>query len=175
MDEYLANPEKYPAKIMLRNDEGKIAEQTLTIDQITDFEMVYASGMGGELYMSVPSKTSLSHGYRFIDGKFIIYSSISAYDEQILFSMSPELNLDKDTALPYYLGYFAVQPRLIGGLGLIPYTVLRFQAGNNLEDLIKGVNIFETIDRANGSLPSGTMTREEGEAWVRAHSSFKVR
>ena len=173
LDEYVANPGNYPAKIMLRDDEGKIAEQTLTIDQIKSIEMRYTSGLDGELYMNFPGQTTVSSGYSFDNGKFIMYSGLgvrlSNIDENLFFKEEdPEV-------FSLFEGYAFAGMNLRYVLGMMPYTSFRLVERKGYQDLDKD-NIFFDFDVRTETLrPKSITTLEEMLPWVKTHYIFAAK
>ena len=172
LDEYVANPGNYPAKIMLRDDEGRIAEQTLTIDQITSIEMRYTSGLDGELYMSMPEQSGLGSGYGFKEGRFVMYTGIS-----------PNFYLVRDNlalkGLPIFsivVGEDAGASPFKSALGLMPYTVFRMVERKGYADLGLGDNesVFSSYVKMSdtGPTPSEGLTFDEMLDWFSSHRLF---
>lgn len=173
LDEYVANPGNYPAKIMLRDDEGNITEQTLTIDQIKSIEMRYTSGLDGELYMNFPGQTTVSSGYSFDDGKFIMYSGLgiklSNIDENLF------LKEEAPEAFSLFEGYAFAGVNLRHVLGMMPYTSFRLVERKGNQDLDKD-NIFLDFDVRTETLrPKSITTLEEMLPWVETHYIFAAK
>ena len=174
LDEYVANPGNYPAKIMLRDDEGKIAEQTLTIDQVKSIEMRYTSGLDGELYMNFPGQTTISSGYGFDDGKFIMYSGLgvrlSFIDENLF------LKEDEPEAFSLIEGYAFAGINLRNALGMMPYTSFRLVERKGNQDLDKDSIFFDFDVRTETLRPRGTTTTlEESLLWIKTHYIFAAK
>lgn len=172
LDEYVANPGNYPAKIMLRDDEGKIAEQTLTIDQVKSIEMRYTSGLDGELYMNFPGQTTISSGYSFDNGKFIMYSGLgvrlSFIDENLF------LKEEDPEAFSLIEGYTFAEGNLRNALGMMPYTSFRLVERKGNQDLDKDSIFFDFDVRTETLRPRGT-TIEVALLRMKTHYIFAAK
>jgi len=173
LDEYMASPEKYPARVMVRDNEGKITEQSITLDQITSFEMRYTSGLDGELYMNFPGQTSVSSGYGFDNGKFIMYSGLGVR----LSNIEENLFLKEKEPEAFFLfeGYAFAGVNLRHVLGMMPYTSFRLVERKGNQDLDKD-NIFLDFDVRTETLrPKSITTLEEMLPWVKTHYIFAAK
>ena len=171
LDEYMASPEKYPARVMMRDDEGKITEQSITLDQIKSFEMRYTSGLNGELYMNMPGQGTVSSGYGFDNGKFIMYSGLGVK----LSFIDENLFLKESEVFPLFEGYAFAEVNLRYVLGIMPYTSFRLVERKGNQDLDKD-NIFLDFDVRTETLrPKSITTIEEMLPWVKTHWLFAAK
>ncbi|MHB8192285.1 MAG: hypothetical protein ACYDGL_03295 [Bellilinea sp.] len=172
LDEFMKNPGNYPAKIMMRNSESKIVEQTLTLDQVNSFELRLVSGLHGELYMSMPGQTAISSGYGFEDGKLILYNGLGRtfgyLDENI------EAGFDRNHEIyPYLAGYAASNILLSNALGQMPYTIFLLVEHRSTKDL-NNKSIFSLYDESIDLIAaeSISLTLSETVKWERFHEPF---
>ncbi len=142
LEEYVSNPEKYPARIMALNEEGNLVEQTITLDQIKEFELRYTSGLDGELYYHYPQIDIKSIGYGFENGKLIFYFPISKSD--------PGLNNFKKSGGIYLLGNGSalVGQRFTLSNILMPYSVEFIKDSKKSDDLLKNIKLI--LNEYNG-------------------------
>lgn len=171
LQEYMANPEKYPAMIMMRDADKKLTEQAVTIDQIKTFEMRYTNGAGGQLYMGMPGQSNVGSGYSFDGEKFTFYTGIPqnlySVDENVAAGFGKELEV-----YPFLVGYEAVEINFRNTLGLMPYTIFRIVDQKGWDDL-DGRGIFpyfdEMTDTQEPRLPVDQLI-----LWTVSHRLFTV-
>jgi hypothetical protein len=139
LEEYVANPEKYPAKIMARDGEGKLVEQTITYDQIKELEFRYTSGLDGELFYSYPGIFDSSVGYGFENGKLIYFLPLSKGNRDINFSMS------KGGIYLRNLGFTFIQGNFGRMSYMMPYSIEKVRDGIKDEKVIDARGEMESI------------------------------
>ena len=134
----------------MRN-EGKLVENSLTIDQSKSVEMKYVTGLKGEIYMDMPGQTTISSGYGFNEGKLTLYTGLP----MTLSFIEDNLDAKGLDVYPIIVGYSSTEVQLRNAIGLMPYTVFSLKDKKAWKDL-NGKSIFSIFDETNDSLrPKG--------------------
>ncbi len=166
LEVFMKNPEKYPVKIKLRDAEGKLTEQTMTLDKIKSFEMRYSSGLKGELIMTFPSQSSYSYGYGFESGKFVFYTPLSPRDNQVELALKYKETMPKDAPIRvgYAVDFLAMET------AMMPYTLTDNKELNTITN-----PIITEINKIAERVFPGKMTMVEGIAWLYSHTFFTAK
>lgn len=127
LEEYATNPEKYPAKIMARDVEGKLVEQIITYDQINELEFRFTSGLDGELFYNYPGSGTRNVGYGF-DGETLVYYFPLSKSDPALISMKNKGRIEA-------YGFSLIQLNFIQNSYTMPYELEKVKEGKTLTEI----------------------------------------
>ncbi len=98
LDQYLIDPSRYPAGVMVRGEDGRLEERSVTLDQVETFKIVITEP-GADLYLGLHGSR---YGYGFDDGEFTIFLSLTV--EEGIYGVIQDFGLDEENDLPLMMG-----------------------------------------------------------------------